>query len=363
MAIRPDYQQALVDLGSYDLRLGETFAGQPDVAQRWYEKALTALESARALDAKSTARFVEKMRARGNPDDTIPDVGDRILFNNLAIAYVKLGHAGGALDAYFRMRKLQPTNGALYRDIAALQAAVGQTDAAAVALSPGDRDRRRRRRCEATAGGALPELSRGRRPDSHDRAAGRHADPHGAPGRAGASVPRLAGAGGIFAEPTPPPIGGRGAYGSGEPRGELNGSGWFPAFLAGAMALSHSADGRDREGEGVVCSSSTTTSTTPRASRCSSGCSGTRSRPRTTGCRRSRSARRFAPDLVLLDIGLPKLDGYEVAQRLRADATCEEACLVAITGWGRDEDSERANEGGFDHHLTRSRSTPRYWRR
>jgi len=134
VAIYPDYQQALVDLGGYEIRLGDTFAGQPDVAQRWYEKALTALESARALDAKSTARFVEQMRARGNPDDTIPDVGDGILFNNLAIAYVKLGQAGGALDAYLRMRKLQPTNGALYRDIAALEAAVGQTDDAAVAL-------------------------------------------------------------------------------------------------------------------------------------------------------------------------------------------------------------------------------------
>ena len=56
-------------------------------------------------------------------------------------------------------------------------------------------------------------------------------------------------------------------------------------------------------------------------------------------------AQRFAPDLVLLDIGLPKLDGYEVAQRLRADATCKAACLVAITGWGRDEDNDRAMAG------------------
>jgi hypothetical protein len=48
------------------------FAGQPDVAQRWYEKALTALESARAIDEKSTARFVEKMRARGNPTTRSP---------------------------------------------------------------------------------------------------------------------------------------------------------------------------------------------------------------------------------------------------------------------------------------------------
>jgi CheY-like chemotaxis protein len=64
-------------------------------------------------------------------------------------------------------------------------------------------------------------------------------------------------------------------------------------------------------------------------------------------------AQRFAPDLVLLDIGLPKLDGYEVAQRLRADATCKAACLVAITGWGRDEDNDRAMQAGFDHHLTK----------
>jgi CheY-like chemotaxis protein len=64
-------------------------------------------------------------------------------------------------------------------------------------------------------------------------------------------------------------------------------------------------------------------------------------------------AQRFGPDLVLLDIGLPKLDGYEVAQRLRAEGTCKAACLVAITGWGRDEDSERAKDAGFDHHLTK----------
>ncbi len=150
VAIRPDYQHALVDLGGYELRLGDAFAGQPDVAQRWYEKALTALESARALDARSAARFVEKMRERGYPDDAIPDVGDRVLFNNLAIAYVKLNNAEGALDAYFRLRKLQPTNGALYRDIAALQSAVGQTDEAAVALfqaialDDGDADAKRR---------------------------------------------------------------------------------------------------------------------------------------------------------------------------------------------------------------------------
>ena len=54
-------------------------------------------------------------------------------------------------------------------------------------------------------------------------------------------------------------------------------------------------------------------------------------------------AQRFAPDLVLLDIGLPKLDGYEVAQRLRANGICEKPS-VAVTGWARDEDNERAKQ-------------------
>jgi CheY-like chemotaxis protein len=46
---------------------------------------------------------------------------------------------------------------------------------------------------------------------------------------------------------------------------------------------------------------------------------------------------------VLLDIGLPKLDGYEVAQRLRANGICEKPS-VAVTGWARDEDNERAKQ-------------------
>ena len=71
----------------------------------------------------------EDARARGNPDDTIPDVGTTASSSTtLAIAYVKLNNAGGALDAYFRMRNAPADNGALYRDIAALQTAVGQTE-------------------------------------------------------------------------------------------------------------------------------------------------------------------------------------------------------------------------------------------
>jgi signal transduction histidine kinase len=59
------------------------------------------------------------------------------------------------------------------------------------------------------------------------------------------------------------------------------------------------------------------------------------------------------PALVLLDIGLPGLDGYEVAQRLRARPGLEQARLVALTGYGQEEDRSRARAAGFDYHLTK----------
>ena len=64
------------------------------------------------------------------------------------------------------------------------------------------------------------------------------------------------------------------------------------------------------------------------------------------------SAIAFRPDAVLLDIGLPKLYGYDVARRVR-EARGREVLLVAITGWGQAEDRRRAFEAGFDHHLTK----------
>src|SRR6185295_19285721 len=65
------------------------------------------------------------------------------------------------------------------------------------------------------------------------------------------------------------------------------------------------------------------------------------------------TAREFGPDLVLLDIGLPGLDGYEVARRLRADATVGGAMLVAFSGYGQEEDRRRAAEAGFDRHVVK----------
>lgn len=65
------------------------------------------------------------------------------------------------------------------------------------------------------------------------------------------------------------------------------------------------------------------------------------------------AVRSFAPDLVFLDIGLPGLDGYGVARAVRGDASITQPRLVALTGWGTDEDRRRAREAGFDGHLVK----------
>lgn len=59
----------------------------------------------------------------------------------------------------------------------------------------------------------------------------------------------------------------------------------------------------------------------------------------------------FAPDIVFLDISLPGMSGYDVARSLRAHAQHREVTLVALTGWGTEEDRNQARSAGFDHHL------------
>ena len=61
----------------------------------------------------------------------------------------------------------------------------------------------------------------------------------------------------------------------------------------------------------------------------------------------------FRPDVVLLDIGMPGMDGNEVARRIRQQPQFATTRLVALTGWGQDEDRRRTHESGFDHHLTK----------
>jgi PAS domain S-box-containing protein len=64
-------------------------------------------------------------------------------------------------------------------------------------------------------------------------------------------------------------------------------------------------------------------------------------------------AKTFDPDVVLLDVGLPVLDGYEVARRLRDRPGGERLMLVALTGYGQEEDRRRSSAAGFDHHLVK----------
>jgi signal transduction histidine kinase len=65
------------------------------------------------------------------------------------------------------------------------------------------------------------------------------------------------------------------------------------------------------------------------------------------------AARPFKPEVVLLDIGLPGMNGYEVARRLRAEPVLTGAVLVALTGWGNDDNKRKSREAGFDFHLTK----------
>ncbi len=65
------------------------------------------------------------------------------------------------------------------------------------------------------------------------------------------------------------------------------------------------------------------------------------------------AAREYQPSAVLLDIGLPGLDGYEVAKQLRQDPAFDATTLVAITGWGSEDDKLRSRNAGFDFHLTK----------
>jgi PAS domain S-box-containing protein len=64
-------------------------------------------------------------------------------------------------------------------------------------------------------------------------------------------------------------------------------------------------------------------------------------------------ARDYRPDTVLLDIGLPGMDGYEVARQLRGDEACRDCTIVAVSGYGREDDRRRGREAGFDHHLVK----------
>ena len=61
----------------------------------------------------------------------------------------------------------------------------------------------------------------------------------------------------------------------------------------------------------------------------------------------------FKPDVVVLDIGLPGMNGFDVAREMRKRAATKDALLLALTGWGSDADRQSALDAGFDRHLTK----------
>ena len=65
------------------------------------------------------------------------------------------------------------------------------------------------------------------------------------------------------------------------------------------------------------------------------------------------AARETRPEVVLLDLGMPGMNGFEAARRLREDPAARPALLVAVTGWSSDDDRRRTRAAGFAHHLTK----------
>ncbi|MEO6563454.1 MAG: response regulator [Nitrosospira sp.] len=61
----------------------------------------------------------------------------------------------------------------------------------------------------------------------------------------------------------------------------------------------------------------------------------------------------YRPNVILLDIGMPGMNGYEVARRIREQPQFDNTRLVALTGWGQEEDRQLSRNAGFDHHLTK----------
>ena len=72
-----------------------------------------------------------------------------------------------------------------------------------------------------------------------------------------------------------------------------------------------------------------------------------------TGCAALDALDTFGPDVVILDIGMPDMDGYDVARRIRSRADGAHLLLIALTGWGQNHDKQRARVAGFDHHVVK----------
>jgi CheY-like chemotaxis protein len=76
-------------------------------------------------------------------------------------------------------------------------------------------------------------------------------------------------------------------------------------------------------------------------------------RSATDGFEGLEAARVFRPEVVFLDIGMPRMDGYDLARRIREQHWDRRPALIALTGWGQERDWRWTREAGFDHHLVK----------
>jgi len=76
-------------------------------------------------------------------------------------------------------------------------------------------------------------------------------------------------------------------------------------------------------------------------------------RSSTSGSQALEVGAEFEPDAVVLDLGMPGMDGFETARRIRQEAWGEDVMLIALTGWGQPEDFRRTREAGFHAHLVK----------
>jgi signal transduction histidine kinase/DNA-binding response OmpR family regulator len=80
---------------------------------------------------------------------------------------------------------------------------------------------------------------------------------------------------------------------------------------------------------------------------------GNKTREAYDGMEALEAAAEFHPDVVLLDIGLPKLNGFEVCRRMRAEPWGRDMTILAVSGWGQDDDRRKSREAGFDNHMVK----------
>ena len=125
----------------------------------------------------------------------------------------------------------------------------------------------------------------------------------------------------------------------------------LPVIAEGEAALS--APERNPRRVPFASWSWTTTSIPRMASRSFCAWTGTKSRSPHDGAGAVSTAKTFQPELVLLDIGLPDISGYDAARQIRALPGGSKLGLVALTGWGQQEDRRRSREAGFDRHLVK----------